>query len=184
MTTLFEDLHGITMWVAWNVFGFIGILIAHFKFTESWYKIHVIMMNIAVLLTIAGFIFIKHEEERETKPFHLAFHKAVGVVLLILIGLQPINGYFRPDKESWRRKYWEYFHKNVGRSIIVLTMASMILTGLKTLDIGVKSRLFILQIVYCGVITAIFVMMKLLFTKKLVEQVSEANQNVEEIVVS
>lgn len=176
MAKVYEDLHGIVMWGAWNIFGLLGILIAHFKFGKVWFNLHVVMMNIAVVLTIVGLIFIKQEEEREGEPFYLTFHKVVGTIVFIFIILQPINGFFRPDNESPRRKYWLYYHKYVGRIIVIITTVGMVLTGLRILDYEVDTLLFKLQLVYCGIVIVGFMTLEYLYNKdkKLDNQVEEA----------
>ena len=54
-----------------------------------------------------------------------AIHGGVGITVMTLGLLQPVNAYFRPHvhaghEKSVNRKRWEFLHKNSGRTAVVL----------------------------------------------------------------
>ena len=171
--TDYKDLHGIVMWLAWCLFGLIGILIPHFKsHFNHWLKLHMFMMNMSVLLTVAGFILIKEVEESDSNSAYLSYHKAAGVIFFIFILFQPVNGFFRPGKDTPHRKKWEMVHKNVGRIILVLCVSSMMYSGFHNIDRKIDDIYFKLHSVYLGVIFGIAGLLKF-SCKKPIEDVEE-----------
>ena len=176
----YKDLHGIVMWLAWCLFGLIGILIPHFKsHFNHWLKLHMFMMNMSVLLTVAGFILIKQVEESDSNSAYLSYHKAAGVIFFIFILFQPVNGFFRPGKDTPHRKKWEMVHKNVGRIILVLCVSSMMYSGFHNIDRKIDDIYFKLHSVYLGVIFGIAGLLKF-SCKKPIEDIEDIEEHVTE----
>nr|CAD1827816.1 unnamed protein product [Ananas comosus var. bracteatus] len=102
-------IHGFMMFVSWGVIFPTGILAARFLKHLNGDK-----------RCGAWGIFIS------------SMHTKFGVAAIILVVVQPINAYFRPNNEpaSIRRKIWENTHSLSGRSAILVGVAALF-SGLK-----------------------------------------------------
>jgi len=114
--------HAICMLVAWAGLGPIGAIIARKLHVGKWFKYHRALQCVTVLLTILGFIFIVAEKEGE--HFH-SFHSILGLVIVALTILQPLNAVVRPhnpvlgEEKSTLRTAWEWLHRIIGWLLVV-----------------------------------------------------------------
>jgi len=118
-TTLYI-LHGALLWVAWSVFGYLGIFMSRNRwlFDDSlWFKLHILFQVLCLLCQSAGvamMILAKRKLEQSVIP--QGRHEILGAIIIILALLQPINALCRGDHENRnaRRIIWEIYHKSVG----------------------------------------------------------------------
>ena len=69
-------------------------------------------------------------------PKQAQAHGAMGLIVMILGLLQPLNAFFRPhnqpgEEKSKHRQYWEYVHKGSGYFAIVLAVPTIFLGTLE-----------------------------------------------------
>ncbi|KAJ1414204.1 DOMON domain [Sesbania bispinosa] len=130
--------HGFMMFLAWGIFLPGGILAArylkHLK-GDGWYKIHVYLQYSGLALVLLALLFAI----AELRGFHASStHVKFGIATIILACIQPVNAYFRPPKQAngeqapFKRVIWEYVHIIIGRSAIVVGIASLF-SGMKHL---------------------------------------------------
>ncbi|KAK3711397.1 hypothetical protein QZH41_013506, partial [Actinostola sp. cb2023] len=124
-------LHGIFMFIGWGVLLQLGAFIArYFRHKDPWwFKMHRGLQVSGLLFAIAGFVCAVM-----SVPFdHFKFaHGAIGLDVMIVGLLQPLNGFFRPHRfpdgsRSTKRIIWEWYHKLAGRFALVLALINICL---------------------------------------------------------
>lgn len=129
--------HGSLMMVSWGIILPSGVLIAHFFRHQDpqWFLIHRAMQVGGLLFALGGFI-IAVTQFSVFAPNYYAPAQAHGIMGLIVMTLglmQPINAYFRPHKDkksatvSSARQKWECLHKGSGWFAITLAVPTIIL---------------------------------------------------------
>ncbi|XVF72358.1 hypothetical protein PTKIN_Ptkin12aG0115500 [Pterospermum kingtungense] len=117
--------HGILNMLSWGILMIIGAIVArHLKqWDPIWFYSHAAIQSCAFILGISGIICgfaLEHRLEA-----HVPTHKGLGIFILVLGCLQVMAVFARPDKESKRRKFWNWYHYSVGRILIVFAMANV-----------------------------------------------------------
>lgn len=125
-------IHGFMMFVSWGVIFPTGILTARFLKHlngDKWYRVHVFLQYTGLAVVVFS-IFLAAAELGGI--FISSMHTKFGVAAIILVVVQPINAYFRPNNEpaSMRRRIWENTHSLSGRSAIIVGVAALF-SGLK-----------------------------------------------------
>nr|XP_043622686.1 cytochrome b561 and DOMON domain-containing protein At3g07570-like [Erigeron canadensis] len=123
MSSPYSDLkrtHGILNAVGWGVLIPIGAIIArYFKHVKPfWFYAHSSIQLSGFIIGLSGIISGLILENRI--EVNVAKHKALGLIVITLGCLQIIAVLLRPSKDSKKRKYWNWYHHNVGRLLIVL----------------------------------------------------------------
>ncbi|KAL5558210.1 hypothetical protein UlMin_034421 [Ulmus minor] len=130
--------HGFMMFLAWGILLPGGILSArylkHVK-GDGWYQIHVYLQYSGLAIVMLALLFAV----AELRGFYFSsLHVKFGIIAILLACIQPVNAFLRPkkaangDAASSKRLLWEYLHVYVGRSAIVVGIASLF-TGMKHL---------------------------------------------------
>ncbi|KNC76186.1 hypothetical protein SARC_11303 [Sphaeroforma arctica JP610] len=118
--------HGVLMMLAWGILIPVGVTCAMYRGmfggSQVWFTIHYLCNTCAWILTIAGFgiALVLNSAAK-----FLSVHSYIGLVILVLVALQPLNGWLRPHlvegvKKSKRRVAWEIVHKWNGRILFLL----------------------------------------------------------------
>ncbi|OEL21176.1 Cytochrome b561 and DOMON domain-containing protein [Dichanthelium oligosanthes] len=116
--------HGVLAIVSWGVMVPAGVALARFfkRFDPFWFYAHVVAQGLGfvlgVLAVVAGF-----RLDDDEGP--VATHKAIGIVVLVCACLQVMALLARPAKETKARRYWNWYHHNVGRVAIALGVANI-----------------------------------------------------------
>ncbi|KAI3802048.1 hypothetical protein L1987_30172 [Smallanthus sonchifolius] len=112
--------HGILNAVGWGALIPIGAMIArYFKHKESyWLYAHASIQLSGFVIGFAGIITGLALNDRI--DINVAKHKAIGLVVITLGCLQIMALLIRPKKGSEVKKYWNWYHHNVGRVLIIL----------------------------------------------------------------
>jgi hypothetical protein len=149
--------------VAWSRFGRPRL---NDKPSAVWFTWHKYLMLTAVtLITIAAIIAFAGVADLGATHYDCP-HSKLGLVLLLVVLLQPINGYLRPsnppegEPKQPKRTYWEYAHKITGYLILFLGFIA-VLTGIAQLarrDDSVPARyqagLFVAYVLVLLTVTA------------------------------
>jgi hypothetical protein len=118
-------LHAIFMFLGWGVLLQAGHISARYfrRFDPTWFKVHRAVQTAGLVLVIAGLITIS---SKALKP-HFAFaHGAIGLAVVLVGVLQPLNAFFRPhDKTSPARQKWRWLHFGLGRVANFLAVLNM-----------------------------------------------------------
>lgn len=158
--------HALCMMMGWGVFLPSGVGVAvglKDVFGPRWLYIHIALQVVGLATAIAGFVIA-------VVNFHAPTHSShgtLGLVVMILGGLQPINGLLRPhkpaanEKKSTARFAWEVLHKGSGWIALCLAVPTMALgvnllrdlTGEYFPEAGTA-----MTFVYASVTTAVFLL--------------------------
>ncbi|KAI9111246.1 hypothetical protein K1719_017857 [Acacia pycnantha] len=110
--------HGWINMIGWSLLMMIGAIIARYckQWDPHWFYLHISIQTSAFAAGAVGIIcgFVL------TQRVHVTHHKNIGILILVLGCLQVISLVLRPRKESsLLRKYWNYYHHNVGRILLI-----------------------------------------------------------------
>ncbi len=150
--------HGSLMLISWGVFLPSGVILAHFlRYLDPlWFKLHRAIQSFGLLLALVGFIIAVSQFAVFKPGYYLPaqIHGSLGVIVMTIGLLQPVNAYFRPhkhkgEKVSSQRRCWELYHKGSGYLAVLLALVTI---GIGTTLVGGNNTL-IFQIVY-GVVGA------------------------------
>ncbi|CAF1221499.1 unnamed protein product [Adineta steineri] len=132
--------HGIIMIFTWILFVSTGIILArYFKQTwpnkklcghPIWFAVHRALMPCTALLTIIAFILILVYEkgkwiEKDEQPEFA--HSIVGILVICFVIIQPIMALFRCKPDAHYRFIFNYLHRFVGISALILSIVAMFL---------------------------------------------------------
>ncbi|KAL3517912.1 hypothetical protein ACH5RR_020501 [Cinchona calisaya] len=117
--------HGILVIIGWGTLMAIGALVARYmkQWDPIWFYSHVAIQSLGFILGVAGIIAGLALANRISA--NVDKHKTIGITILILGSLQVTAILVRPDKESKVRKYWNWYHHNLGRSLIILAAVNV-----------------------------------------------------------
>ncbi|KAL3850494.1 hypothetical protein ACJIZ3_012376 [Penstemon smallii] len=110
--------HGLLNMFGWAILMPIGAMVARYmrKWDPIWFYSHAMIQSFAFILgfigVICGLVLENRIDASVTK------HKGIGIFILILGCLQVIAYVARPEKTSKSRKYWNWYHYSVGRTLI------------------------------------------------------------------
>ncbi|KAJ1286619.1 hypothetical protein BS78_03G366100 [Paspalum vaginatum] len=116
--------HGLLAIISWGVLVPAGVALARFfkRFDPFWFYAHIAAQGLGfvlgVLAVVAGF-----RLDDDEGP--VATHKAIGIVVLVCACLQVMALLARPAKETKARRYWNWYHHNVGRVAIAIGVANI-----------------------------------------------------------
>ncbi|KAJ8559414.1 hypothetical protein K7X08_003472 [Anisodus acutangulus] len=121
--TLYANLrrsHGLLNMFGWAIFMPIGVMVARYlrHYDPIWFYSHTTIQSVGFILGFAGIISGLVLNGRLQNNVNR--HKGLGIFILVLGCLQVIAILVRPDKESKKRKYWNWYHYITGRLLIFL----------------------------------------------------------------
>ncbi|KAJ0244337.1 Cytochrome b561 and DOMON domain-containing protein [Hirschfeldia incana] len=126
--SMLRKIHGLMNMFGWGIQIIIGAIVArHMRQTTAYfygyllYYSHIAIQTTGFLLGLIGIIcglFL----ENQTNANNVSTHKALGITILVMGVLQVLALLGQPDKESKYRKYWNWYHHNIGRVMIILTI--------------------------------------------------------------
>ena len=128
--------HGSLMMMSWGVILPVGALTAQFlrHHDSTWSKAHRIMQMFGLLCALGGFIIAITQFSVFAPGYYgpmAQVHGSMGLIVMILGLLQPLNAFFCPhnrndEEKSKKRHYWEYVHKGSGYSALVLAVPTIV----------------------------------------------------------
>uniref|UniRef100_A0A1J3I3R4 Cytochrome b561 and DOMON domain-containing protein n=1 Tax=Noccaea caerulescens TaxID=107243 RepID=A0A1J3I3R4_NOCCA len=118
--------HGLMNMFGWGIIIIIGAIVArHMKQWEpAWFYAHIALQITGFLLGLSGIICGLVLKNR-TSANNVATHASLGITILVMGILQVLALLARPDKQSKYRKYWNWYHHNVGRVLIILAISNI-----------------------------------------------------------
>lgn len=117
--------HGVLNILGWGILIIMGAIVArHFKeWDPFWFYFHASLQSLGFALGLIGIITGLVLKNR--LHFDVNLHMALGIIILVLACLQIMAFLARPKKESKLRKYWNLYHHNTGRVLIILAVANI-----------------------------------------------------------
>ncbi|KAE8038077.1 hypothetical protein FH972_010621 [Carpinus fangiana] len=117
--------HGVLNMVGWGILMIIGAMVARYLKEKDplWFYFHGFIQLCGFILGLVGIIcgFILNNRLNAA----VSTHKGLGIFILVLGCLQVMAILARPNKMSKFRKYWNWYHQNVGRILIIFTIANI-----------------------------------------------------------
>merc|ERR1712232_307698 len=152
------------MWTAWAILASVGIMSSAFRWIlpsgPVWFYIHRGVQTLVVLLTAIGFVIAVIFTQKKDKPHFENTHMIVGLVVVIVAVLQPMNALCRGhpagtnEQKTLKRGIWEVVHKLFGYGTWILGCYAAML-GLQLMG---KDRLADLHLyVWCAVLLAMYI---------------------------
>merc|ERR1712113_879407 len=80
----------------------------------GWFQIHRVVLSLAALLGITGFILIFVDHKGFVRNPDNTTHAVLGIIVTSLSIINPIMGLLRPGVGTPKRKYFNFFHFLVG----------------------------------------------------------------------
>jgi hypothetical protein len=125
--------HGVLMAVSWGIALPIGVIIARFYRHKEpttgpfawWFIRHQIFQYSGVIMSLTGFglaLYMKWQ----TSHFD-SVHAKLGLTVMIVGCLQPLNALVRPKPNTPKRPLWNFFHKNLGYVAVILAIPTIFL---------------------------------------------------------
>ncbi|KAL9998187.1 putative DOMON domain, cytochrome b561/ferric reductase transmembrane [Helianthus debilis subsp. tardiflorus] len=117
--------HGILNMIGWGILIPIGAMIARYmKHLDSlWFYMHTGIQSLGFILGLAGVIAGVVLNDRIDAG--VGKHKGLGVTILVFGFLQVLAFLARPSIDAKARKYWNWYHHNVGRLMIVFAIVNI-----------------------------------------------------------
>ncbi|KAG7630430.1 Cytochrome b561/ferric reductase transmembrane [Arabidopsis suecica] len=118
--------HGLMNMFGWGILIIVGAIVArHMKqWDPTWFYAHIALQTTGFLLGLTGVICGLVLENR-LKANNVSKHKGLGITILVMGVLQMLALLARPDKQSKYRKYWNWYHHNIGRLLIILAISNI-----------------------------------------------------------
>ncbi|KAK2353631.1 cytochrome b561 and DOMON domain-containing protein [Trifolium repens] len=116
--------HGIINIAAWSILMIIGSIIARYfkQWDPIWFYLHASIQIFGFLAGIVGiFCGLVLSKKLESNVTH---HKNIAILIVVLGCLQVLAIKLRPGKDSRIRKYWNWYHHNIGRILICFAVAN------------------------------------------------------------
>ncbi|KAL2336136.1 hypothetical protein Fmac_010582 [Flemingia macrophylla] len=111
--------HGVLNIMGWSILMIIGSMIARYskQWDPIWFYLHASIQTFGfvagVIGILCGLVLSKKLDSKVTN------HKNIAILIILLGILQVLAVVIRPGKESKIRKYWNWYHHNVGRILII-----------------------------------------------------------------
>ncbi|XP_060218417.1 cytochrome b561 and DOMON domain-containing protein At3g61750-like [Lycium barbarum] len=118
--------HGVLGILGWGLFCPFGAIFArYFRSQPLWYYFHISAQFIGFILGLAGVV-VGIQLNNKLQP-HIPGHQGIGILILVLSILQVLAFFVRPDKDSKYRKYWNLYHRWVGRIALFFGAVNIVL---------------------------------------------------------
>ncbi|KAK7349453.1 hypothetical protein VNO77_06832 [Canavalia gladiata] len=114
--------HAVLNIMGWSILMIIGSLIARYfkQWDPIWFYLHVSVQAFGFVAGVIG-IFCGLALSKKLNA-NVTHHKNIAILIIVLGFLQVLAIIFRPGKESKIRKYWNWYHHNVGRILIIFAV--------------------------------------------------------------
>ncbi|XP_043706717.1 cytochrome b561 and DOMON domain-containing protein At3g07570 [Telopea speciosissima] len=117
--------HGILNMIGWSILMMIGIIVGrYFRHWEPfWFYSHACIQLSAFILGFIGVILGFVLQNR--LHANVSTHKGLGTFIFVLGCLQVMAFLVRPHKTSKVRKYWNWYHYSIGRTLVVFAIGNV-----------------------------------------------------------
>ncbi|CAL5026672.1 unnamed protein product [Urochloa decumbens] len=151
--------HGLLGMMGWGVLMPIGMIAARYfrQLDPFWFYGHMAIQVCGFAIGIAAIVLGFRLNEDGLK--NVDVHKALGIAILAMASLQVMAILARPDKTSKVRRFWNWYHHNIGRAAILLAMGNIFLG----LSIAQETNAYIVSY---GVFVAVWVLAVAAFEMK------------------
>ncbi|XP_031550508.1 ferric-chelate reductase 1-like [Actinia tenebrosa] len=152
--------HAILMSLAWLVCASLAMFIARYMKPvwgellglKAWFQIHRLLMVFTLFFTIVGVVLVFIYVEGWSEGYML--HSIIGILVLLLTCIQPVMAFFRPGPVADNRFIFNWAHRSVGLSALVLAIVNCFL-GVFMPHFGIKNTGVYPLIVYCAAVVMV-----------------------------
>ncbi|RLM73490.1 cytochrome b561 and DOMON domain-containing protein [Panicum miliaceum] len=122
-----ERRHGLLAMMGWGVLMPIGMITARYfrQLDPCWFYSHLAIQVSGYAIGIAAVVLGFRLNEDGLK--NVGVHKALGIGILAMTSLQVLAILARPDKTSKVRRFWNWYHHNIGRAAILVAVGNVFL---------------------------------------------------------
>ncbi|KAF3329423.1 putative ferric-chelate reductase 1 [Carex littledalei] len=117
--------HGFLVALGWGILMPVGIMMARYfkKYDPFWFYAHISIQGAGFVLGLVGIIigFSLNDDGVD----NIDVHKAIGIIILVFGALQIKAFFIRPVKTSKIRRYWNWYHHNIGRAAVILSIVNI-----------------------------------------------------------
>ncbi|KAL6903626.1 hypothetical protein ACP4OV_004439 [Aristida adscensionis] len=119
--------HGLLGMMGWGVLMPIGMLTARYfrQLDPCWFYSHLVIQMVAFIIGVAAIVLGFRLDQDGLK--NVFVHKVLGIAILVAATLQVMAILARPDKTSKVRRFWNWYHHNIGRAAILLSIGNVFL---------------------------------------------------------
>ncbi|KAK9747778.1 hypothetical protein RND81_02G014400 [Saponaria officinalis] len=117
--------HGALNMIGWGILMPIGAIVARYfrQWDPIWFYAHTVIQSVGFLLGLVGFILglvLQGLTNAQVKR-----HRNLGITIFIFGCLQVTALLVRPQKGTKMRKYWNLYHHNAGKVLVVLAISNV-----------------------------------------------------------
>jgi len=125
--------HGVCMLIGWGILlpsgAGVAVGLKDKLGAPLWFRVHMVMQMTGLVVAIVGFAIALLHFDAVAK---YGSHGFLGLAVMALGILQPINGFLRPHKapgehKTTARRLWEALHKGAGWLALILAMPTIAL---------------------------------------------------------
>ncbi|RLM64734.1 cytochrome b561 and DOMON domain-containing protein [Panicum miliaceum] len=122
-----ERKHGLLAMMGWGVLMPIGMITARYfrQLDPCWFYSHLAIQVSGYAIGIAAVVLGFRLNEDGLR--NVGVHKALGIGILAMASLQVLAILARPDKTSKVRRFWNWYHHNIGRAAILVAVGNVFL---------------------------------------------------------
>lgn len=119
--------HGILGIIAWGLILPIGAIVPrYFRHKDPlWYYLHAGIQFLGFILGLANVLLGLQLYDKINAD--IPAHKGIGIFVLVLSILQVLAFFLRPDKDSKKRIYWNWYHHWFGRMALFFAAINIVL---------------------------------------------------------
>ncbi|CAJ1950337.1 unnamed protein product [Sphenostylis stenocarpa] len=114
--------HGVLNMMGWSILVIIGSIIGRYfkQWDPIWFYLHASIQTFGFVAGVIGILCgLLLSKKLNSKVTH---HKNIAIIIIVLGFLQVLAIIIRPGRESKIRKYWNWYHHNVGRILIIFAI--------------------------------------------------------------
>ncbi|KAH9616153.1 hypothetical protein KSS87_017041 [Heliosperma pusillum] len=117
--------HGALNMIGWGILMPIGAMVARYfrQWDPIWFYSHTAIQVLSFLFGLVGFILGLVLEG--VVNAHVKNHRNLGITIFILGCLQVMALLIRPEKGTKMRQYWNLYHHNAGKVLVVLAISNV-----------------------------------------------------------
>ncbi|KAH9315006.1 hypothetical protein KI387_023633 [Taxus chinensis] len=117
--------HGILNLLGWGTLLPLGVIVARYcrQWDPAWFYLHIGFQMSGFILGVVGAALGFKLYSRLNS--NVEAHRAIGIVMLTLGGLQVVGLLVRPQKEAKMRRYWNWYHHWFGRFLLIFAVANI-----------------------------------------------------------
>ncbi|XXG82367.1 hypothetical protein AAC387_Pa10g0330 [Persea americana] len=119
--------HGILAIFGWGVLLPVGAIFARYfrQWDPLWYYLHLAIQFLGFLIVLSSLV--AGVSLYDKIHANVLAHRGLGIFVFVLLILQVVAFFLRPDEDSKVRRYWNWYHSWVGRLALFLAAVNIVI---------------------------------------------------------